>query len=42
MLYPKVSDIIHKFIELNEKNYGRPRNNLCQFKNIVYLFERVS
>ena len=34
VLYPKVSEIILNFIQKDEKNYNKLRNNLCQFKNI--------
>ena len=39
-LYPKVVEIIWKFIQTDEKNYNKLRNNLCQLKNIfqyVYI-----
>ena len=40
--YPKVSEIIWKFIQNDEKNYNKLRNNLCQFKNIFqYVYSIV-
>ena len=42
VLYSKVSDIINNFMEVDEKNYGRLRNNLCQFRNSFwYVHSRV-
>ena len=42
VLYPKVSKIIWKFIQNDEKNYNKLRNNLCQFKNIFqYVYSNV-
>ena len=42
MLYPKVSDIIHKFFKLDEKNYGPLRNKLSQFRNIFqYVYSSM-
>ena len=40
VLYPKIAEIVCKFIEETEKNYRQLRNNLYQFKEIfqyVYL-----
>ena len=34
VFYPKVSEIICKFMQKDEKNYNKLRNNLCYFKNI--------
>ena len=42
VLYPKVAEIIWKFIRVDEKNYNKLRNNLCQFKNIFqYVYSNV-
>ena len=42
LLYPKVSEIIWKFIQNDEKNYNKLRNNLCQFSNIFqYAYSNV-
>ena len=42
VLYPKVAEIIWKFIQADEKNYSKLRNNLCQFKNIFqYVYSNV-
>ena len=42
LLYPKASDIIYKFIEVDEKNCGQLRNNLCHFKNIFqYVYSSL-
>ena len=39
---PKVSEIIWKFIQKDEKNYNKLRNNLCLFKNIFqYVYSNV-
>ena len=34
VLYPKVSEIINDFLDVDKKNYVQLRNNLSQFKNI--------
>ena len=34
VLYPKITEIVWKFINQNEKNYYQLQNNLCQFKEI--------
>ena len=34
VLYSKVSEIVNKFLNADEKNYVQLRNNLSQFKNI--------
>ena len=40
--YPKVSEIIWKFIQKDEKNYNKLRNNLCHFKNIFeYVYSKM-
>ena len=42
VLYPKVSEIVWKFIQNDEKNYNKLRNNLCQFKNIFqYVYSNI-
>ena len=42
VLYPKVSEIILNFIQQDEKNYSKLRNNLCQFKSIFqYIYSCV-
>ena len=42
VLYPKVSKIIGKFIQNDEKNYSKLRNNLSQFKHIFqYVYSNV-
>ena len=42
VLYPKVAEIIWKFIQADEKNYNKLRNNLCQFKKIFqYVYSNV-
>ena len=42
MLYPKLSEIILNFIQKDEKNYSKLRNNLCQSKNIFqYVYSWV-
>ena len=42
MLYPRVSNIINKFIELDEKTYEQLRNSLSQFKSIFqYVYWNV-
>ena len=42
VLYPKVAEIIWKFIRFDEKNYNKLRNDLCQFKNIFqYVYSNV-
>ena len=42
LFYPKVSEIIWKFIQNDEKNYNKLRNNLCQFNNIFqYVYSNV-
>ena len=42
VLYPKVSDIIQKLIELDEKNYVLLRSNLFQYKNFFhYIYSNV-
>ena len=38
----KVAEIIWKFIEVDEMNYEKLRNNLSQFKNIFqYVYSNV-
>ena len=34
VLYPKIAEIVWKFINENEKTSNQLRNNLCQFKEI--------
>ena len=42
VLYPKLTEIISKFIRVDEKNYNKLRNNLCQFKNIFqYVYSNM-
>ena len=42
VLYPKVAEISWKFIQADEKDYNKLRNNLCQFKNIFqYIYSNV-
>ena len=42
VLYPKVAEIIWKFIQANEKNFNKLQNNLCQFKNMFeYVYSNV-
>ena len=42
MLYPKVAEIVWKFIQVDETNCNKQRNNLCQFKNIFqYVYSNV-
>ena len=42
VLYPKVAEIICKFIQAEVKNYSKLQNNTCQFKNIFqYIYSNV-
>ena len=42
VLYPKIAEIVWKFINKNKKNYNQLRNNLCQFKEIFqYVYSIV-
>ena len=34
VLYPKVAEIVWKFIAEDDKNYNKLRNNVCQLKEI--------
>ena len=42
VLYPKIAEIVWKFINKNKKNYNQLRNDLCQFKEIFqYVYSIV-
>lgn len=42
ILYPKIEEILWKFIAKDKKNYNKLRNNLCQFKEIFeYVYSMV-
>ena len=42
VLYPKVTEIIWKFIQNDERNCNKLRNNFCQFKNIFqYVYSNI-
>ena len=42
VLYPKLSEIIWKYTQKDEKNYKKLSNNLCYFKNILqYVYSNV-
>ena len=37
-----MAEIISKFVQVDEKNYKKIRNSLCQFKNIFqYVYSNV-
>ena len=36
VLYPKVAEIVWKFIAEDDKNYNKLRNNVCQLKEIFH------
>ena len=36
VLYPKVAEIVWKFIAEDDKNYNKLRNNVCQLKKIFH------
>ena len=35
VLYPKIANIVWKFIQAGEKNYNKLRNNLWKFTDII-------
>ena len=42
ILYPKIEEIVWKFIAKDKKIYNKLRNNLCQFKEIFeYVYSMV-